>query len=89
MNEAIIKIGGVEIRILNKNKEYGLIAPTSETVSSMWINLIVDDINEVCDKAVNLNCNIISPVTEFKEMNAINAVFSDKYNYTWVINQKM
>ena len=89
LNEIIMEIGGVDIRVLNENKDYGLIAPTSESVSSMWINLIVDDINATCAKAVELDCNMISPITEFPEANAINAVFSDKYNHTWVINQKM
>lgn len=89
LNETNMEIGGVDIKVLNENKDYGLIAPTSGSVSSMWINLIVDDINAVCDKAVELGCNMISPVTEFPEMKAINAVFSDRYNHTWVINQKM
>ena len=89
LNEIQMEIGGVEIKVLNENKDYGLIAPTSESVSSMWINFIVDDIKAVCDKAVELECNIISPITEFPDSNAINAVFSDRYNHIWVINQKM
>ncbi len=89
MNETIIKIGGVEIRILNENKDYGLVAPTGETINTMWINLIVDDINEIFDKISELNCTVISPITQFKEMNAVNGVLKDKYNYIWVINQKM
>ena len=89
LNEIQMEIGGVEIKVLNENKDYGLIAPTSESVSSMWINLIVDDIQATVDKAVELECNLISPITEFPDSNAKNAVFSDRYNHIWVINQKM
>lgn len=87
-NEIIMRIGGVEIRVLNENKDFGLIAPTKGTVSSMWVNLIVDDIEALIKRATELNSHIISPITKF-ENNAINAVFSDKYNHTWVINQKV
>ena len=88
LNEMVMEIGGVVIKVLNENKDYGLIAPSGPG-GSMWINLIVDDIKTVVDKAVELECNMISPITEFPEMNAINAVFSDRYNHVWVINQKM
>ena len=89
INETIMELGGVEIRVFNENKDPGLVALTSESVSSVWINLIVDDIKATGDKAVKLECNMISPITEFPDVKAINAVFSDRYNHTWVINQKM
>ena len=88
LNEIQMEIGGVEIKVLNENADYGMIAPTSESVKSTWINLIVDDIKATIDKAVELECNIISPITEFPDSKAINAVFSDRYNHIWVINQK-
>lgn len=89
LNETRMVVGDTEIRVLNENKDYGLVAPTSESVSSMWINLYVNDIKEVCDNAIQNDCIFISPITEFPESNAINAVIKDKFNHVWVINQKM
>lgn len=88
-NEARMVVGGTEIRVLDENKEIGLIAPSEGVPSSMWINLYVDDINKQCEVAEAVGCVIISPITEFPDNNAINAVFSDKYGHVWVVNQKM
>jgi PhnB protein len=89
LNETIMVIGGTEIRVLDENKEVGLIAPSQDVTNSMWINLFVDDIDKQCKVAEDSGCVIISPVTKFSESNAINAVFSDKYGHVWVVNQKM
>ncbi len=89
MNETMMVIGGTQIRVLNENTDFGLIAPSEEVPSSMWINLYVDDIHKQCQIAEELGCFIISPVTEFAESNAINAVFRDQYGHIWIINQKM
>ena len=89
LNEMIMVVGDTEIRVLNENKEFGLVAPSEDVPSSMWINLFVDDINKQCKVAEDSGCVIISPVTEFPESNAINAVFRDIYGHIWVVNQKM
>ena len=89
MNETRMVIGGTEIRVLDENKDVGLIAPSENTTSSMWINIYVDDINKQCKIAEDNECVIISPVTEFPDNNAINAVFKDKYGHIWILNQKM
>ena len=82
-------MGGIEIRVLNENAEFGLIAPSEDVQSSMWINLYVDDIYRQCKAAEENDCVFISPLTEFPENNAINAVLRDKFGHIWVINQKM
>ncbi|MCT4599127.1 MAG: VOC family protein [Vallitalea sp.] len=89
LNETRMVVGGTEIRVLNENEEIGLVAPSEDVPSSMWVNLFVDDINKQCKVAEDFGCVIISPVTQFPESNAINAVFRDKYGHIWVINQKM
>ncbi|MCT4688019.1 VOC family protein [Vallitalea sp.] len=88
MNETIMKLGNIEIRVLNENKEYGLIAPGEVGTGSLWLNLIVDDIEMFFDNVVREGGKVISPIKDFPEIPAKNAVFSDKYNHVWVINQK-
>ena len=88
MNETMMKLDGTEIRVLDENKEFGLIAPAEGSVGSVGLNLFVDDIDAFINNAVKEGCTIISPVQEFPEIPAKNAVFSDKFNHVWVINQK-
>ena len=89
LNETRMVVGGTEIRVLNENEEFGMVAPTEGVPSSMWVNVYVDDINGQVKIAEDTGCVIISPVTEFPEQNAINAVFKDIYGHIWVVNQKM
>jgi len=87
LNEVVLEVGGTDIRILDENPDFGLVAPTDESIASTWLNVYVEDIyqlNEVCHEQ---NCQIISPITEFNEGRAINLVFKDVFNHVWVINQ--
>ncbi|GAB5494129.1 MAG: hypothetical protein Phog2KO_43440 [Phototrophicaceae bacterium] len=88
-NETKMVVGGTPYRILDENKAFGMIAPAEGVPSSMWVNLFVDDINKQVKIAEDAGCAIFSPVTEFPEQNAINAVFMDIYGHMWIINQKM
>jgi PhnB protein len=88
MNETMINLAGVEIRDLDENKEIGLYAPTEGAVPSMGINLFVDNIDVFFNNAINEGCRILSPVQDFPENKAKNAVFSDKFNHIWVVNQQ-
>ncbi len=87
VNEGKISFGNIEVRVLDENKDYNLHAPMPDTISSMWLNIIVEDIEAVYKNAMEMGCISISPVTRYEESNAINAVFSDKFNHTWVLNQ--
>lgn len=87
MNETMIKIGGIEIRILDENKNLSMFAPEKVGGSSMWLNIWVDDIDEYYNHVVDQGVQVISPVQEFPGP-AKNAVFADKFNHVWVINQK-
>lgn len=88
MNETMLKLGDVEVRVLDENKDMGMIAPAQVGGQSLSINLFVDDIDAFVNNAIAQGCNIISPVTEFPEIPAKNAVFSDKFNHLWIVNQK-
>lgn len=88
MNEITMKLGEVDIRVLDENQEMGLFAPNQVGGQSIGINLFVDDIESFVDVIIKEDCNILSPITEFPEVSAKNAVFSDKFNHVWVVNQK-
>ncbi len=79
---------GIDIRVMNENKDFGLFAPTTPGTGSTWLNLIVDDIDAFFSYAEKEGANVLSPVQEFPEIPAKNCVFADKFNNTWVINQR-
>lgn len=88
MNETMMILGGVEIRVLDENREFGMIAPSEAGGGSIGINLFVYDIDEFFSNAIKEGCNIISPVQDFPDIPAKNAVFSDKFNHLWIVNQQ-
>lgn len=88
MNETMMKLGEVPVRVLDENQEMGMFAPDKVGGQSIGINLFVDDIESFVDIITKENCSILSPITEFPEIPAKNAVFSDKFNHVWVVNQK-
>lgn len=85
MNEVIMKIANTQVRVLDENIEYGLVAPAKEVIPSLSINIFVDDIYATIKLAEELGCAIISPITKFEH--AINAVLSDVFGHLWIINQ--
>lgn len=88
MNETMMKLGEVDVRVLDENQEMGMFAPSQVGGQSIGINLFVDDIESFVDIITKEDCKILSPITEFPEIPAKNAVFSDKFNHLWVVNQK-
>jgi len=86
MNEVMIKLGGFEVRVMDQNEKFGMFAPTKAGGGSMWLNIWVEDIEAYFEHVVNQGVNVMSPVQEFPGP-AKNAVFSDKFNHVWVINQ--
>lgn len=88
MNETMMKLGEVEVRVLDENKDLGLFAPTKDGMSSMLINLFVKDIDAFFNNAINKGCRVLSPVQVFPENQAKNAVFADKFNHIWIVNQQ-
>ncbi len=87
-NETMMKLGNVEVRILDENKDLGLFAPVKIGASSIGINLFVNNIDVFFNNAIKNGCTIVSPIQEFPNIPAKNAVFSDEFNHLWVINQK-
>lgn len=88
MNETMMKLGDVAVRVLDENKDMGMIAPAQVGAQSIGINLFVDDIDVFFDNAISEGCGVLSAVQEFPEIPAKNAVFSDKFNHLWVVNQQ-
>ncbi|NEU31716.1 VOC family protein [bacterium LRH843] len=87
LNEVVFTLYGVRIHMLDENPEYHLIAPTPDEPKSFWFNIMVPDIKETYTKAMDLGCTEVQPVTELPDYGVSNAIFSDPYNYIWMLHQ--
>ncbi len=87
LNEVTFKIQTLKIHILDENKEYGLIAPTSDSYIPFSINITTENIQSIFKKAMENNFYCIQKITEILHMNVKNAVLKDEFGYTWILHE--
>ena len=87
LNEAVFTVYGTRFHILDENHEYQLFAPDPKHPQSVWFNVLVEDIEEVWQKAADAGCTAVQPVTEIPEMGCSNAMFTDPFGYMWMLHQ--
>lgn len=87
LNEVIFTIAQNRFHLIDENKEYDLVAPTKDTPTTQWFNIITEDIEETYNKAKEEKFKIIQPITEIKEIGAKNTILTDPYGYQWMIHQ--
>ncbi|MGO4937957.1 VOC family protein [Fundicoccus sp. Sow4_H7] len=84
-NEANIKVGHVNLRFIDENKNYECFHPKKNEVDSIWLQITVDNVEEVLEKA-HPQCSIVTQeIAEF--MGTKHAIILDPFGYTWTINQ--
>ncbi|MDR1067554.1 MAG: VOC family protein [Clostridiales bacterium] len=86
-NEAVFNIYGSRFHLLDENHEYQLVSPKDGVPKSMWINVVVSDINATLKKAEKSGCLVVQPVTEKLNLGVINALFADPFGYLWTLHQ--
>lgn len=86
-NEAVFNLYGVRFHMLDENEKFGLVAPDPEATQSMWFNVLVEDITETYEKAMEAGCKEIQDVTELSDYGVSNAIFSDPFSYVWMLHQ--
>ncbi|CAM4012964.1 VOC family protein [Alkalicoccus chagannorensis] len=86
-NEAIFRIYDVTFHMLDENAEYHLYAPALDHMPSVWFNITVHSISPVYDKAMELDCREIQPVTEMPGVGVSNAVFKDPFGHVWMLHE--
>ena len=86
-NEAVFTIYGVRFHMLDENPEFQLVAPKPGAPQSMWLNVLVPDIQRVHQNALDAGCTQVQPVTELAEVGVSNSLFADPFGYTWMLHQ--
>ena len=70
-NEAVFTLYGVRFHMLDENPEFQLIAPTPESPKTSWMNIAVPDIKKTYEKAMELGCTEVQPVTELGRLRGV------------------
>lgn len=86
-NEVIFTLYGTRFHMLDENPEFHLIAPKPGQAQSSWVNVVVPNITETYQKALDSGCTEIQPITEIAEMGNSNAIFTDPFGYVWMLHQ--
>lgn len=84
-NEVNVLIGNVALRLIDENPDHECFAPKAGETASIWLQLMVDDVDATLAKARHHGATEIQPPSEF--MGMYHAQFTDPFGYTWTINQ--
>ena len=84
-NEANIIVGNVELRLMDENASYSCYPPKKDETDSIWLQMIVDDVEEVLKKAIENGAVVGQETSEF--MSTRHAEITDPFGCTWTINQ--
>lgn len=86
-NEVIFTLYGLHFHMLDENPKFHLHAPDPDATISSWINVTVPNIKETYEKALELGCTEIQPITKIDAMGISNAIFKDPFGYIWMLHQ--
>jgi uncharacterized glyoxalase superfamily protein PhnB len=73
--------------MLDENPKYGLVAPKEGQGGFVWFNLIVENIQNVFDKAEAAGFAVIQPVQELADFGVRNSMQKDPWGYVWMLHQ--
>ena len=86
-NEVVFSMDGTRVHLLDENPAYHLVAPREGQSQSMWLNVLVPDIQQTFDRAMQAGCKELHAVTRMDEMGLSNAIFQDPFGYVWMLHQ--
>ena len=86
-NEVVFTIQNNRFHLLDENPTYGLAAPTDDHIQTMWVNIVVPDIIEVYNNAIEAGFKILQQLTEQEAFGVKNAVLADPYGYIWMLHE--
>lgn len=86
-NEAVFSVYDTRFHMLDENTEFQLVAPKPGDPKPLWFNVMVEDLKQVHEKAMNAGCTEIQAVTEMQDFGVSNSMFADPFGYLWMLHQ--
>ena len=87
LNEALFNIFGARFHILDENEEDEMEGPVKDEPNPMWCNFLVENLEEIFNKAEQENFKVIEEITVIEEYGILTAVIRDPFGYEWVLNE--
>lgn len=87
LNEVIFTLYGVRLHLMDENPDYQLFAPKKEDPKSIWFNVVVPDIKQTFNKALESGATAVQEIVQMPEMGLSNAMVMDNFNYIWMLHQ--
>ena len=87
MNACLFTVFGSRFLMLDENSEYGLNAPQEGSPASIWLNILVEEIKPVYDKALESDFTVIQPLQNMPDIGVQNAMVKDPCGIVWMIHQ--
>lgn len=87
LNEVVFSLYDVRFHMLDENPEMMMVAPKPDDPKPMWFNIMVPDIKETYQKAMDGGCQEIQPITKLEDFGVSNGIFSDPYGYIWMLHE--
>ncbi|WP_125763537.1 VOC family protein [Companilactobacillus hulinensis] len=80
----LVDMEGMHVHFLSKNEEVGFKVP-DQTPETIWVNVIVDDIEKTRDAAVKAGFELIIPITKEPYEGLLYMLLKDSDNYQWMV----
>ncbi|WP_125712555.1 VOC family protein [Companilactobacillus kedongensis] len=80
----LVNMEGMNIHFLSKNDAVGFKTPIT-TPESLWVNIIVDDIEKTKDAAVQAGFELTIPITKEPYEGMLYMLLKDSDNYQWMV----
>jgi len=86
MNEVVFTILGSRFHMLDESPENGLNAPKEGHPTAIWINIMVEKIQPVYDKALGLSFTLIFDMQELPDHHTKRFMVKDPFGMVWLIH---
>ena len=68
LNEALFTLYGTRFHLLDANAEYNLLAPTEDDPKTLWFNVMVPNIKDTFQNAIDNGASVIQELMHMPEM---------------------
>ena len=86
MNEVVFTILGSRFHMLDESPENGLNAPKEEHPTTVWINIILEKIQPVYDKALEFGFTLVFDLQEVTEYHIKRFMVKDPFGMVWLVH---
>lgn len=87
LNEVVFNLYNTRFHMLDENLDYGLVGPSKDKPNTIWFNVLVEDISDTFNKAVENGCSVFQPITEISDFKMKNAIIIDPFGYMWMLHE--